>query len=196
MIKSSSLENTEVRHPFTRTPEPQSSHLANSTVPCSRGLRLTTRQLCRISSDSRRSMLSLPGKSGNRHSDGTLEAWAPSTQMQRYLLGDAGEPPPHSRPSALVGWGPATAPLLVQPRGCSRPAWPRAVPGDPACCALHPEAPREPPIKATVAPTHSGPGRLAHSLCTRLRKVLPEVWEMSRLQSLTEIAEPLGLFSF
>lgn len=63
--KSSNLEPTTVRHPFTRTPEPRGSHLANRTVPCSRGLRLTALQLCRISSDSGRSMLSLslPGES-------------------------------------------------------------------------------------------------------------------------------------
>lgn len=61
--KSSNFEPTSVRYPFTRTPEPRSSHLENRTVPCSRGLRLTARQLCRISSDSRRSILSLSQES-------------------------------------------------------------------------------------------------------------------------------------
>lgn len=56
-----------------------------------------------------------------------------------------------------------------------------------------PQAPREPPFKATVVPTHSGPGRLVLSLHTRLKQGLPKAWEMSRLQSLTEIAEPPGL---
>lgn len=60
--------------------------------------------------------------------------------------------------------------------------------------ALCPEAPREPPFKAMVVPTPSGLERLVHSLRTRLRQGRPKAWEMSRLQSLTEIAEPAGLF--
>lgn len=85
-------------------------------------------------------------------SDGTLEAWAPSTHMQRHLLGDAGEPP--FRPSALLGWGPETSPLLVQPRRCARPAWPRPLPGDPAWAAAlcTPKLPENRPLKLRWLP--------------------------------------------
>lgn len=125
---SSRDKSIAASHPSTRTLGPGSTHLENRTVPCSRGLRLTVRQLCRISSSSGRSMLS-PSDAG--HGDGTLWAWAQSPHVQRHLPGDAvgvrrGRGRRVSRPSALVGRGPATT-SLVQRRGCA----PLALPGDP-----------------------------------------------------------------
>lgn len=83
---SSRDKSIAASHPSTRTLGPGSTHLENRTVPCSRGLRLTVRQLCRISSSSGRSMLS-PSDAG--HGDGTLWAWAQSPHVQRHLPGDA-----------------------------------------------------------------------------------------------------------
>lgn len=126
---SSCDKSTAASHPSNRTLGSGSTHLENRTVPCSRGLRFTVRQLCRISSSFGRSMLS-PSDAGRR--DGTLRAWAQSPHVQRHLRGDAGggvrggRGRRVSRPSALVGRGPATA-SLVQRRECA----PLALPGYP-----------------------------------------------------------------
>lgn len=192
---SSRDKSTAASHPSTRTLGPDSAHLENRTVPCSKGLWLTARQLCLISSSSGRSMLS-----PREERSGTQE-WDP--QGLGAVTARAAPSPERRGGSGGRGKGGLQAQCL-NPAGLSnrfagpaermRTRW--RFRGGPcsSSCALCPEAPREPPFKAMVVPTPSGLERLVHSLRTRLRQGRPEAWEMSRLQSLTEIAEPQGLF--
>lgn len=128
---------------------PGSTHLENRTVPCSRGLRLTACQLCRISSGSGSSMIS-PERCGKpgwdpRGLGAITSRAAPSPcwrrgvvvgEFQAQCLGREGA---NNRSFA----GPAE-----RMRTHCRFRGPRS-----GSCALCPEAPREPPFKATVVPT-------------------------------------------
>lgn len=192
---SSRDKSTAASHPSNRTLGSGSTHLENRTVPCSRGLRFTVRQLCRISSSFGRSMLS-PSDAGRR--DGTLRAWAQSPQVQRHLRGDAGrggsargEGKEGLQAQCFSRAGPSYR--FAGPEERMRTPGASGVPAR-AVAPCVPKLPGEPPFKAMVVPTPSGLERFVHSLRTRLRQGRPEAWEMSRLQSLTEIVVPLGLF--
>lgn len=142
------------RHPATRTPGRSGRpHLANRTVPCSSGLRLTTRQLCRISSGSGRSMLARGRGAQGRdpRGAGTVTARAaPSPRRRGPLRTPCG-------PRASAGRGPATAPSQpsVQAPPPCRPSWRfRGTPLRPP--ALRPAPPRAP------RPAPPGWGALKH----------------------------------
>lgn len=92
-------------------------HLANSTVPCSSGLRLTARQLCRISSGSGRSMLARGrGALGwDPRGAGTVTARAAPSPRRRGPLRTPYGPPRLSR------------------AGCSRRSFPALGGGAPPC---------------------------------------------------------------
>ena len=81
-------------------------HLANSTVPCSSGLRLTARQLCRISSGSGRSMLARGrgARGWDPRGAGTVTARAAPSPRRRGPLRT-----PYG-PRASAGRGVAAAP--------------------------------------------------------------------------------------
>lgn len=131
-------------------------HLAKSTVPCSSGLRLTARQLCRISSCSGRSMLTRGRGAQGRdpRGAGTVTARAAPSPGRRG----------HSAPPTA----PAPGPGGVRQRLLPRPGG--GAPARPACwrfrgprsgrCARRPAAqtaPRPAPpglgrFKATAAP--------------------------------------------
>lgn len=141
-----------------------SPHLANSTVPCSSGLRLTARQLCRISSGSGRSMLAR-GRAGREA--GTLGARAPSPHVPRHLRGDAGHSAPPTAPCPLPAPGGGAPPCP--------PGWRFRGPRS-GRCALRPAAPTAPRpappgpgrFKATAAPAPLRPSRrssLGNRLC-------------------------------
>lgn len=65
---------------------PGHPHLANNTVPCSSGLLLTARQLCRISSDSGRSMLAQGREAQVWYPRGAGAVTARATPSQRVML--------------------------------------------------------------------------------------------------------------
>lgn len=121
-----------------------SPHLANRTVPCSSGLRLTARQLCRISSGSGRSMPSQGcGAQGwDPRGVGAVTARVvPSPQRRGRRLGLLST---HYGPSALAGRGSAAAPSLARAERmrAARPRWrrprrasPAGTPGDPTRAA-------------------------------------------------------------
>lgn len=121
-------------------------HLANRTVPCSSGLRLTSRQLCRISSGSGRSMLARGrGALGwDPRGAGTVTARAAPSPRRRGQSAPPTAPAP--RPGGVL------QPLLPRPGG-GAPAGPSplALPGTP----LRP--PRPAPHGSESAPPPAAP---------------------------------------
>lgn len=123
-----------------------SPHLANSTVPCSRGLRLTARQLCRISSGSGRSMLARGrgARGWDPRGAGTVTARAAPSPRRRGPLCTPFGPPRLSR----VG---------SSRRSFPRPGWRR--PAAPAWLAL-PGTPLR-PVRPAPRGSESAPPRAA-----------------------------------
>lgn len=180
-------------------------HLANRTVPCSSGLRLTARQLCRISSGSGRSMLSRgrgargaglgPSGLGRRHL--TCRAISSAT-------GPSAPRTPPVRPPCLRPAGAAAAPSLARERRGARPAvgggTPAVLPGTPlGRCARRPAAARAAPprdaragrFKAAAAPAPSRPARRALPPPAALASDDLVACERPGLQNVTDIAEAL-----
>lgn len=121
--RTHSWRGTPVPAPRGRSSRP---HLANRTVPCSSGLRLTSRQLCRISSGSGRSMLARGrGALGwDPRGAGTVTARAAPSPRRRGQSAPPTAPAP--RPGGVL------QPLLPRPGG-GAPAGPAplALPGTP-----------------------------------------------------------------